>query len=179
MQCRHPPLGSKRIQQKVTKEGGESWEPLGFQMAVVQLLFVGTGTSEGIPLLSCLTSEDQVKCKVCLNAVEPQSKNFRRNTSLLVRVRTEKVNQVECKRKESRLRNILIDCGKFFWPSAMKLFPPNNIRFLDALLITHGHNDASYGIDDLRDWTMNVHGSLNISHTYVRQWSNSRLPSPM
>ncbi|RUS33546.1 beta-lactamase-like protein [Jimgerdemannia flammicorona] len=51
------------------------------------------------------------------------------------------------------LRNILIDSGKTFYESALRLFPRYRIREIDALIITHGHADAMHGLDDLRAWT--------------------------
>ncbi|RUP48201.1 beta-lactamase-like protein [Jimgerdemannia flammicorona] len=51
------------------------------------------------------------------------------------------------------LRNILIDSGKTFYESALRLFPRYRIREIDALIITHGHADAMHGMDDLRAWT--------------------------
>ena len=53
----------------------------------------------------------------------------------------------------------MIDCGKFFYQRSLDLFPKLKLRFIDAILITHSHNDACYGIDDLRDWTKNMPGT--------------------
>jgi phosphoribosyl 1,2-cyclic phosphodiesterase len=41
----------------------------------------------------------------------------------------------------------------------MQWFPKFGIRFIDTVLISHNHNDACFGIDDLRDWTKNVPGN--------------------
>ncbi|XP_039115882.1 uncharacterized protein LOC120251427, partial [Dioscorea cayenensis subsp. rotundata] len=49
-----------------------------------EIIFVGTGTSEGIPRVSCLTDPSKA-CEVCLKAAQPGNKNRRRNTSILVR----------------------------------------------------------------------------------------------
>ncbi|KAI5068479.1 hypothetical protein GOP47_0016824 [Adiantum capillus-veneris] len=108
------------------------------------LLFLGTGTSEGIPRVSCLTNLE-TKCPVCWSAVEIGSKNRRRNTSILIRMST-----------ASGMRNILIDAGKFFYHSALQWFPCFGVRDLDAVILTHSHADAIGGLDDLRDWTNNV-----------------------
>ncbi|PFH38269.1 hypothetical protein BESB_006100 [Besnoitia besnoiti] len=48
-------------------------------------------------------------------------------------------------------KTILIDCGKTFREAALAYFPPNQISTLDAVLLTHDHQDAVGGIDDLRD----------------------------
>jgi hypothetical protein len=48
-----------------------------------RLIFTGTGTSEGIPLVSCLT-DPGTPCAVCNDATTPGSKNHRRNTGALI-----------------------------------------------------------------------------------------------
>lgn len=49
---------------------------------------------------------------------------------------------------------MLIDCGKTFYPTALRWFPKYKIRRIDALVITHAHADAYFGLDDLRAWTL-------------------------
>eukprot|EP00898_Chlorokybus_atmophyticus_P000561 jgi/Chlat1/1505/Chrsp12S02078 len=110
-----------------------------------ELIFIGTGTSEGIPRVSCLTKQPPT-CKVCMDATLPGNRNRRRNTSVLFRYA----------HPDGRRRNILIDAGKFFYHSAMQWFPLYGIRELDAVVLTHAHADAIGGLDDLRDWTNNV-----------------------
>ncbi|XP_011000811.1 PREDICTED: putative hydrolase C777.06c [Populus euphratica] len=109
-----------------------------------EIIFMGTGTSEGIPRLSCLTNPSN-KCPVCSKAVEPGNKNRRLNTGLLI-----------CYHGPSGRHNILIDVGKFFYHSALRWFPAFGLRTIDAVIITHSHADAIGGLDDLRDWTNNV-----------------------
>ncbi|KAE8674148.1 DEAD-box ATP-dependent RNA helicase 20-like [Hibiscus syriacus] len=115
-----------------------------------EIIFIGTGTSEGIPRVSCLT-DPLKKCPVCIKAAEPGNKNRRRNTGLLVRYS-----------KPSGRCNILIDAGKFFYHSALQWFPEFGIRTIDAVIITHSHADAIGGLDDLRDWTNNVQPTIPI-----------------
>ncbi|MBI4218860.1 MAG: MBL fold metallo-hydrolase [Chloroflexi bacterium] len=119
------------------------------------LVFLGTGTSEGVPRVSCLT-RDPVTCPVCSTAVEPGSKNRRRNTSLLVRYA----------HPDGRVRNIVIDTGKFFWHSALEWFPRYRVPTIDAVVLTHAHADAAGGLDDLRDWTNNVQHGIPV---YLRK----------
>lgn len=116
-----------------------------------QIIFLGTGTSEGIPRVSCLTNPEK-SCPVCLAATQLGNKNRRRNTSLMVRYLA----------PDGRLLNILIDAGKFFYHSALRWFPYYGIRNLDAVIITHAHADANGGLDDLRDWTNNVQPHIPI-----------------
>ncbi|KAI4329146.1 hypothetical protein L6164_021442 [Bauhinia variegata] len=119
-----------------------------------EIIFMGTGTSEGIPRVSCLTNPPK-KCPVCSKAVEPGNKNRRLNTSILIRLPN-----------SSGRCNILIDAGKFFYHSALRWFPVYGIRTIDAVIITHSHADAIGGLDDLRDWTNNVQSYIPI---YVAQ----------
>ncbi|KAE7999096.1 hypothetical protein FH972_003576 [Carpinus fangiana] len=131
-------------------------EVAGLQLPADQseIIFLGTGTSEGIPRVSCLTNPLKT-CPVCSKAVEPGNKNRRLNTSILIRYP-----------RASGTCNILIDAGKFFYHSALQWFPSFGIRALDAVIITHSHADAIGGLDDLRDWTNNVQTNIPI---YVAQ----------
>nr|KYP54322.1 Putative hydrolase C777.06c family [Cajanus cajan] len=116
-----------------------------------ELIFLGTGTSEGVPRVSCLTNPLN-KCEVCSKAAQPGNKNRRLNTSVLIRYPN-----------SSGTQNILIDAGKFFYQSALRWFPAFGIRTLDAVIITHSHADAiGAGLDDLRDWTTNVQPHIPI-----------------
>ncbi|KAF3334726.1 putative hydrolase [Carex littledalei] len=119
-----------------------------------EIIFLGTGTSEGIPRVSCLTNPSKT-CPVCTKAAEAGNKNRRRNTSILIRHVT-----------ASGTSNILVDAGKFFYHSALQWFPIFGLRRIDAVLITHSHADAIGGFDDLRDWTNNVQPHIPI---YVAQ----------
>eukprot|EP00123_Amoebidium_parasiticum_P021248 comp6401_c0_seq1/m.2199 comp6401_c0_seq1/g.2199 ORF comp6401_c0_seq1/g.2199 comp6401_c0_seq1/m.2199 type:complete len:306 (-) comp6401_c0_seq1:202-1119(-) len=109
-----------------------------------ELLLLGSGTSEGVPRVTCVVNGD---CAVCVDAARKnvRSKNLRRATCLLVRHR---------RTSDEPFRNILIDCGKFFWQTALEWFPQHNITHLDAIVLTHDHNDAAYGLDDLRDFSL-------------------------
>jgi hypothetical protein len=67
-----------------------------------ELIFLGTGTSEGIPRVSCLTNPDK-KCPVCWAATKLGNRNRRRNTSVLLRYCV----------PDGRHLNILVDAGKY------------------------------------------------------------------
>ncbi|XP_031263450.1 uncharacterized protein LOC116121647 [Pistacia vera] len=102
----------KRILQACLQSNSAN-KDLGVQLPAHQseIIFIGTGTSEGIPRVSCLT-DPLKKCPVCTKAVEPGNKNRRLNTSILIRYPG-----------PSGRYNILIDAGKFFYHSALRWFP--------------------------------------------------------
>ncbi|KAJ2740860.1 hypothetical protein GGI20_005569 [Coemansia sp. BCRC 34301] len=119
---------------------------------VREIIFLGTGTSACIPVVPCITSNYE-KCKTCKVSLTPEgSKNRRRNTSLLVRI----------DHADGSERNVVIDCGKTFLESATEVFVKHNIKSIDAVLLTHGHADAMFGLDDLRQWTSSFGASIPI-----------------
>ena len=85
--------------------------------------FLGTGTSQGIPVIGC-------KCNVCI------SKNIK-DKRLRSSVYIEKTS---C--------NFIIDTG----PDLRQQFLKNNISMLDFVLYTHAHRDHVSGIDELRSF---------------------------
>ena len=120
-----------------------------------RIIFLGTGTSEGVPRVSCLTNPAS-QCKVCPDAIKKGSPNRRRNTSILIQRQL----------ANGQTNNIVIDAGKFFYEAAIQWFPKFKVECIDALVITHAHADAIGGLDDLRDWTNNTQESLPI---YLRE----------
>lgn len=87
----------------------------------MQITFLGTGTSQGIPVIGS-------KHPVCLSE-NPKDKRLR--VSVLV---------------EWDGATILIDCGPDFRSQMLT----NNVERLDAILFTHEHNDHTAGLDDIR-----------------------------
>jgi phosphoribosyl 1,2-cyclic phosphate phosphodiesterase len=83
--------------------------------------FLGTGTSQGIPVIGC-------KCDTC-NSTDPHDKRLR--TSIFV---------------ESEGAKLLIDTG----PDLRLQLLTNDIHDIDAILTTHEHNDHTAGLDDVR-----------------------------
>jgi len=51
---------------------------------------------------------------------------------------------------------VVIDAGKSFYEASLEHFPRHGLRTIDALLLTHGHADACFGLDDLRMWTIGL-----------------------
>ncbi len=88
----------------------------------MKITILGTGTSQGIPVIGC-------DCKVCTSD-NPKDKRLR----VSVHVHT-----------NSNL-NLLIDCS----PDLRQQFLANGIQDVDAVLVTHEHNDHIIGLDDVR-----------------------------
>lgn len=95
----------------------------------MKLLFLGTGTSVGVPMIGC-------RCRVCLST-DPRNKRSR--ASVLIR---------------DGQTTVVIDTTPEFRTQALRF----GIDRLDAVLYTHPHADHIFGFDDLRAFTM-VHGT--------------------
>lgn len=83
--------------------------------------FLGTGTSQGVPVIAC-------DCEVCISG-DSQDKRLR--SSVLI---------------ENRGRHLVIDSGPDFRYQMLR----ENVRHLDAILYTHAHKDHIAGLDDVR-----------------------------
>jgi phosphoribosyl 1,2-cyclic phosphate phosphodiesterase len=87
----------------------------------VDVTFLGTGTSIGIPVIGC-------SCAVCLST---DSKNNRLRPSILIGLEG---------------KNLLIDTATDFRVQALRF----GVGRLDAILFTHWHADHVFGLDDIR-----------------------------
>ena len=92
-------------------------------MSEVKLTFLGTGTSQGVPIIGC-------QCAVCKSA-DVRDKRFRAAAFV-----------------EYAGMDILIDAGPDF---RMQMLA-QGIRHLDAILLTHKHKDHTGGLDDVRSF---------------------------
>lgn len=90
-------------------------------MSKTRLIFLGTGTSQGVPMIGC-------DCKVCRSS-DPRDKRLR--SSVLVE---------HCGKK------FLVDAGPDFRQQMLR----EGINHLDAILLTHNHKDHTGGLDDIR-----------------------------
>ena len=88
-----------------------------------KLTFLGTGTSQGVPVIAC-------HCGVCLSD-DMHDKRLR--TSALLQI-----GDV----------NILFDIGPDFRQQMLR----HDVGHLDAILITHAHRDHVGGLDDIRSF---------------------------
>lgn len=87
----------------------------------MKLLFLGTGTSVGVPMIGC-------NCSVCTSA---NPRNQRARTSAFISYKD---------------TNIVIDTGPGFRIRALE----HRLHKLDAVLFTHAHADHLFGFDDVR-----------------------------
>ena len=83
--------------------------------------FLGTGTSQGIPVIAC-------DCEVCISE---NPKDNRLRTSVLIEVENQ---------------TIVIDTGPDFRQQMLR----GNVQKLDAIVFTHQHKDHVAGLDDVR-----------------------------
>ncbi|WP_185867175.1 MBL fold metallo-hydrolase [Blattabacterium cuenoti] len=99
----------------------------------MKITFLGTGTSLGIPIIGS-------KHPVCLSK---NSKDKRLRSSILI---------------EKDQKNFLIDCGPDFRYQMLR----SNHERLNAIFITHEHQDHIGGLDDVRPINFNMNQPIPI-----------------
>lgn len=104
----------------------------------MKLTFLGTGTSQGVPVIGC-------SCEVCRSA---DRRNRRLRTSAMVEV--------------EGLR-LIIDAGPDFREQMLR----EDVRHIDALLLTHEHKDHTGGIDDVRAFNFVDYPTIHTIHIYA------------
>lgn len=87
----------------------------------MKITFLGTGTSQGVPVIAC-------ECAVC-QSEDKRDKRLR--TSILIELD-------DC--------TFVVDTGPDFRYQMLR----QNVRKLDAVLLTHSHKDHIAGLDDVR-----------------------------
>lgn len=109
-------------------------EPGTFRDVSGQLLFLGTGTSVGVPVVGCA-------CETC-RSVDPRDKRTRTSVVLGLPRGT-----------------LLVDTT----PDLRAQLLREGIRGVDAVLYTHDHADHVYGLDDIRPICFSSGRSLPLS----------------
>ena len=102
----------------------------------MKITFLGTGTSQGIPVIGC-------GCAVCQSA---DSRDKRLRVSVLV---------------ETADKTIVIDSGPDFRYQMLRA----GVKDLDAIIYTHEHKDHVAGLDDIRPFNYLLHKVIDIYAT--------------
>lgn len=87
----------------------------------MKLTFLGTGTSQGVPVIGC-------RCAVCRSA-DPRDRRLR--TSAMI---------------ETAGRRLIVDAGPDFRYQMLRA----GVERIDGILLTHKHKDHIGGLDDVR-----------------------------
>ena len=99
----------------------------------MQITFLGTGTSQGVPVIAC-------SCEVCLSK---NKKDKRLRSSVFIEVDG---------------NNFVIDTTPDF---RQQILRENKIK-LDAILYTHEHKDHTAGLDDVRAFNFSQKKAMDI-----------------
>lgn len=109
----------------------------------LELLFLGTGTSAGVPMIGCT-------CPVC-RSTDPRDRRDR--ASVLISYPDDSDTTAI-----DRPRRLLIDTA----PELRSQMIRHAVHAIDGVLYTHGHADHIFGIDDLRRFNAVMHAPLDI-----------------
>lgn len=102
-------------------------------MMKARLTFLGTGTSQGVPMIGC-------DCEVC-KSTDPRDRRLRASVKV-----------------EYGGLTILVDAGPDFRYQMLRA----DIRHIDGILLTHNHKDHTGGLDDIRSYNLLEHHPVNI-----------------
>ncbi|RDC58261.1 MBL fold metallo-hydrolase [Pedobacter chinensis] len=102
----------------------------------MKVTFLGTGTSQGVPVIAC-------NCKVC-QSTDQRDKRLR--TSILI---------------QTDDKTIVVDSGPDFRYQLLR----ENVKDLDAVLFTHEHKDHIAGLDDIRPFNYLLHKVIDVYAT--------------
>lgn len=121
----------------------------------IKITFLGTGTSQGIPVIAC-------NCKVCLST---EKKDNRLRTSILI---------------ETQGKTVCIDTGPDFRQQMLRA----KVQKLDAVIYTHEHKDHTAGMDDIRAFNfkqkkaMELFTDLNVEACLKKEFSYAFQENP-
>lgn len=100
----------------------------------MKLTFLGTGTSQGVPVIAC-------HCDVCRSV---DKRDCRLRTSALLTT--------------DEGKHILFDIGPDFRQQMLR----QKVERLDAILVTHAHRDHVAGLDDVRSFNYVQHKNMDV-----------------
>lgn len=100
------------------------------------ITFLGTGTSQGVPVIAC-------KCEVCQSA-DQNDKRLR--SSILI---------------ETEGKSIVIDSGPDFRQQMLRA----DVQHLSAIIFTHEHKDHVAGLDDIRAFNYKQQEAIDVYAT--------------
>lgn len=102
-------------------------------MSKLNITILGSGTSQGVPVIAC-------PCEVC-NSYDLRDKRLR--SSILI---------------ESDEATVVVDTGPDFRQQMLR----ENVKKLDAVLITHSHKDHIAGMDDVRSFNFLTEKAMKV-----------------
>ncbi|MCL2562275.1 MAG: MBL fold metallo-hydrolase [Rikenellaceae bacterium] len=111
------------------------------------LTFLGTGTSQGVPIVTC-------DCAVCRSA-DPRDRRLR--TSAMI---------------ERGSTRVIIDAGPDFRQQMLR----EEVRRIDGIVLTHEHKDHIAGLDDVRAYNytarapMDVYATERVQHVVCKDF---------
>jgi phosphoribosyl 1,2-cyclic phosphate phosphodiesterase len=113
----------------------------------VTITFLGTGTSQGVPVIAC-------GCEVCTST---DARDNRLRTSILI---------------EAEDKTIVVDSGPDFRYQMLRA----GVKHLDAIVFTHEHKDHIAGMDDIRAFNykqnspIDIYADLRVQKALVREF---------
>lgn len=114
----------------------------------MKVTFLGTGTSQGVPVIAC-------DCPVC-GSLDFRDKRLRSSIHL-----------------EIEGKSLVVDTGPDFRQQMIR----EKINHLDGILFTHEHKDHTAGMDDIRSYNflqkkdMPIYGTKKVLHQIKREFS--------
>lgn len=114
----------------------------------MRITFLGTGTSQGVPIIAC-------PCYVCHSK---DTKDKRLRSSVMI---------------ETAGKTFVIDTGPDFRQQMLR----EDVKVLDAVIFTHEHKDHTAGFDDIRAFNfinkrkMEVYASARVEEALRREFS--------